>query len=206
MPGTFVPFVNCAEVVIRGLMADQEVLLTLGAFSPDGWDFAHLGELADQIANWCTENLLPVLVDDLTINEVVATDLTTNTGPQAVSIVGLPASGGVVGIPVTNNTAFVMSFKTAARGRSFRGRNYVPSVRSDRMTDSSNFNDSVVNEMNSVYNELPSFFEAVSASHVVLSRFSGGVPRTTGVSTEVMQYIGRHPVGSQRRRVTGRGR
>jgi len=201
----FVPFTDCAEVVIKGSLAAQSAFLTLGFTKAGGYSSTDLQDLADGVANWVTGDLLTFLVDDLSIAEVVATDLSSDSAPVAVSTVGLPASGAITGVPVPNNVALVVSFKTAARGRSFRGRNYVPSCRADSMVNSTQFTTAYAGDIQGAYEAMALTLGAIGNTHVVLSRFHDNTPRVTGVATPVTAYLGRQAVGTQRRRVIGHG-
>jgi hypothetical protein len=201
----FIPFPNCAEAVIQGVMAGQDVLLTLGFQRLGGYDPETLSDLASTLAEWTTSTLLPKLVDDWTVLQIKVTDLSTDFAPVAFSSVGLPASGGVVGVPVTSNTAMVVSFKTANRGRSYRGRNYVPAIRADRNVDAGTYSTTDTSEIQSAYYAMQSATFATGDAHVVLSRYTGNAPRIEGVATPVLSYQAKQRVATQRRRVPGRG-
>src|SRR5436190_8965307 len=117
MPIPFIPFLDCAEVVVQGVSAGQAAYLTLGFYLPGGIFGTALQDLADGVANWVTGTLLTNLHAGFTVNQIKATDLGTVSAPVVFSAVGLPASGAVGGAALTNQNAFVMSFKTALRGR-----------------------------------------------------------------------------------------
>lgn len=186
-------------------MAAQSAFLTLGFTKAGGYAGTDLQDLADAVANWVTGDLLDFLVDDWTVNQVVATDLSSDSAPVAVSTAGLPDSGHIVGVPTPNNVALVVSFKTTARGRSYRGRNFVPAGRADSMTNSTQWSSAYVANLQGAYEGMALTLGAIGNTHVVLSRFNGGVRRVIGVATPVDAYIGRQPVGTQRRRVIGHG-
>lgn len=201
----FVPFTDCAEGVIQGVLAGQVVMMTLGLQKAGGFIGTDLQDTADEIALWVTTDLLPILVDDLEISQVKVQDLTSVVAPVVISTVGLPDNGGVVGVPLTNNAAFVMSFKTALRGRTARGRNYIPGPPTTSLQTATEFSTAFAASVAGVYEELRVKLNGIGVSHVVLSRFFEHVERTVGVSTLITNYLARIPVGTQRRRIIGHG-
>jgi len=206
MPGhPFVPFADCAEVVIQGETASQAAYLTLGMLHPGGIIGTDLQDLADVVADWVVNTLLTNLYAGFSVNSVKATDLNTVASPIAVSTTGLPASGGVGGASLTNQNCFVMSFKTALRGRSYRGRNYIPGIPPAGLATPTTFSGAEVTAQQAAYAALATQIAVIGWQHVILSRFNGGSVRTVGVATPVTTYIGRVAIGTQRRRVIGHG-
>jgi len=201
----FIPFANCAEVVVQGVLASQQVFLTNGVQKASAFGGTDLQDIADIFASWVVSELLPILCDDLVINTIKASDLTTQFSPVAVSITGLPASGSVSGSPLTNQVAAVVSYKTAARGRSFRGRNYVPGAPVNSLQTATELTVTFVGNLVAAYQSLGIALGSANFNHVVLSRQENGVRRTNGVATIITDYIGRTALGTQRRRVIGHG-
>lgn len=205
MSDPFIPFANCAEVVIEGQLASQAAFLTLGVRKGSAFAGSDLDDIGNIVAEWVTTNLLPLLSDDLQIDLVKVTDLTTQFSPVAIVTTGLPANGSVTGVPVPNNCAAVVSFATGSRGRSFRGRNYVPAAPSAALQTTTLFYAAFATDLRDAYATLAAQLGIDGFDHVILSRFENGVRRTTGVATRVTEYIGRTAVGTQRRRVVGHG-
>lgn len=201
----FIPFLNCAEVVVEGQAAGQAAFITLGARFGGAIVGTALQDLADAVAGWVTTNLLPNLHAGLTINQIKATDLTTQFSPVVFSTVGLPASGSVGGAALTNQNAFVESFATLSRGRSNRGRVYVPGIPPGSLASTTTYSALFVAAMNTVFLALPTALSGVGWTHVILSRQENGIRRTIGQATVVTAYLGRVGVGTQRRRVIGHG-
>jgi len=205
MTHPFIPFANCAEVVCQGTLASQDVLLTNGVRKASPFAGTDLDDIADIFANWLTGTLLPILCDDLSMIFVKVSDLTTQFSPVAVSVTGLPATGSVSGSPLTNNVAAVISYKTAQRGRSFRGRNYVPGAPVGSLQTATELTSTFVTNLVAAYAGLGVSLASANFDHVVLSRQENNVIRTTGVATLIQDYIGRTALGTQRRRVIGHG-
>lgn len=140
----------------------------------------------------------------------------TSTGSYIVdqsSVSGPVASFGAFTSPAgassifsaPNNAAFVVTHRTAQRGRSFRGRSYISGIPADQINGSrvsSGFLSTAVSAFNNMR------VEAAAALYpfVIVSRFTNGSPRTTGVASEVTACVAvDDAVDSQRRRLPGRG-
>jgi len=201
----FIPFANCAEVVLQGTMGAQAAYLTFGFQNAGAWSGSQLQDLADAMAGWATAHLLPILHNSYEVDLVKATDLTTEFAPVAVSVAGLPQAGGVSGSASPNNVNMVVSFKTVNRGRSFRGRNYVPGVPPGNLQTTTTWTAAFAATMEGVYNDIFVDINPLGFTHVVLSRFNNSVRRTVGVATPVTQYLARVEIGTQRRRIIGHG-
>lgn len=201
----FIPFANCAEILIEGTLASQAADLTLACRKGSPFAGTDLQDIADLVAGWVVNTLLDFISDDYSANSVKVTDLTTQFSPVAFSTAGLPANGAVTGIPVPNNVAAVVSFATNNRGRSFRGRNYIPGAPSAELQTTSEFQSTYAASLAGAYQDLADGLGVAGFDHVILSRQENGVRRTTGVATRVTEYLGRTPVGTQRRRVIGHG-
>ncbi len=201
----FIPFANCAEIVCEGVMAGQNTFLTFAFTKTGGYIGTDLQDLADEIAGWLVSDLAPIQNAGVTWVNVKATDLTTETSPVVNSTAGLPVNGGVSTGAVTNQVALVVSFKTALRGRSYRGRNYIMGVPTADLSTTTEYTAAAANVFASKYLDLVTTLVPPGNVHVILSRFNNGVRRTIGVATAVTEYIGKTPVATQRRRIIGHG-
>jgi len=65
------------------------------------------------------------LTTDWNALSCVVTDLRVEGGPQYTADSGFPLVGGDSGAPLPNTVALVVTWRTATRGRSFRGRTYL---------------------------------------------------------------------------------
>jgi hypothetical protein len=202
----FVPVPNCAEVEIRQQCDNQLIENTLYFEHATPPTATELQALADSIEAWWGDSILPLLSNTLTYRETYVTDLSEATGPTATQAGFAPAAGGSPDNHAPNNVSLCVSFRTAGRGRSSRGRNYVAGIPSTGVNGdliSQTFTDSVVAAYNNlnVLGNLPSGW-----TWVVVSRFSGGAARATGVAFPVTRALAvDRIVDSQRRRLPGRG-
>lgn len=201
----FIPFSNCAEIVIQGEQAGNAAYLTQGVAKGSAFGGTDLQDIADIAADFAATGLGPLLHSSLTWDAVKVTDLTTQFSPTFLGGAGLPAACTGSGAEVPSQVAVVMNFPTIQRGRSFRGRNYVPGGLATQLTDASHFASAYVSSIQAAY---VAYFAALllgGFTPVILSRQENGVRRTTGVHTAILGPVGRLPVGTQRRRVSGHG-
>lgn len=210
----FVPAPNTALVELRGLMDGQQVENTLyfrlgATISP-----SQLIDLCNNIEGWWLANYAPLTSNAHSLVEIVATDLTTATSASvSVSPVGGdPGEQSSGFLPM--NASLAVSFRTAARGRSFRGRNYFIGL-TESQVDGNQVQLGTVGAIQDAYELLlPSggLFDE-DWIWVVVSRFSGvdgdgvPVPRTTALTTPIISVvIVDRTIDSARRRLPGRGR
>lgn len=210
MPFIAVP--STAEVELIQVLDGQQIENTLYVAQSTAWDGPALNQLCDVVADWWTTNMAPLVSDQVTLITVEATSLESATAPVGANTTGTP-SVGLGGPPVPNNCALAVSFRTALRGRSFRGRNFVAGlVEAD--VNRSHVDATLVGQIQDAYN---AFLTAVSdapvgGTWVVVSRFSGvdssghPIPRGTGIATPVTSaLVVDDVIDSQRRRLPGRG-
>jgi len=160
--------------------------------------------LTNAVAGWFGAVLAPLLSDDWSTERVIGTDLTTATGYRfesaAVSI------GGVSGEANPNNVAAVVSFRTDQRGRSSRGRNFVPGIPGGAVTLNT-LDPAFISDLVDAYLLLmgPGTFLA-GWEMVVVSRFTGGAARVSGLAIPVTNIlmVG-NSVRSMRSREIGHG-
>jgi hypothetical protein len=124
----------------------------------------------------------------------------------------VPAFGDLNDAPLPNNVTLTVSFRTANRGRSFRGRNYVVGLGETQVAGNT-VAPSVITAFDGIYSQLLASPVAAIATWVVVSRFSGvdpvtkePIPRVTGIATPITSVtVVDNVVDSQRRRLPKRG-
>ena len=104
-----------------------------------------------------------------------------------------------------NSAALAVSFRTAARGRTARGRNYVFGMPQAYLVSNS-FSAPFVNGVQSAYNTLIGVAADNGYTWVVASRYENNAPRTSGLTRPVTAAVVVDEVlDSQRRRLPKRG-
>ena len=201
----FIPIPNAVEVVIYFTLGGQEVALTLGVKRTAPATEENLEDIIGAIDSWRIAELVPITTAALSASRIKATALDSDSAPSVELPAGAPLAGTLAGDSVPNNAALAVSFYTDQRGRSYRGRNYVPGLSAGNLASTSTFATAVLAGLLAAYVELPTALGSVGAEHAVLSRQHNGAPRTTGVATPVTAYGGNVQIDSQRRRLAGRG-
>jgi len=121
----FIPAPNIVMAEIRASLDSQHIenrimVDVLTAVTPT---------LVENVANvvnvWAQEHYFSHLPQAVTLNEVVATDMSVDTGSQFSIAPTGPFTGALTNAPLPNECTFCVSLRTAARGRSARGRFYV---------------------------------------------------------------------------------
>jgi len=209
----FIPVPNAAAVEIRFLLDGQHIENTLGFERADAVTEANLTDLNGAVTGWWLENMAPLQPTALQLVEVVCTDLTTDSGPQ-VTIAPATEQFGLVDSPaLPNNVSLCVSFRTGHRGRSSRGRNYIPALWEAGVV-ANTVGGTIVTAFAAAYTELITDTGLADAgwTWVVISRFSGvdadhhPIPREEGTVLPVTSVTIVDPiVDSMRRRLPGRG-
>lgn len=203
----FVSIINACQAELRLRWTNQNIALTLGFYRADGWTETRLLTLADLLADWWYNRLRQQQGASVSLREVYCRDLTTSSGPAATSL----KHTGTIGTQTSNlnmplNGAYVVSFRTALRGRANRGRNYVPLSSYNYLDNQSNVNLTWAQNVRAAYEALlpGGAYDPTPARWVVLSRqidhqiIGRAIPITAVVLTD-------NRTDSQRRRLPGRG-
>jgi len=196
---------NIAQVQCVGTVDGQTTINDL-YFEISGGviDVVNLTTLGSAMALWFVNTLAPLLSDDWSAQRVIATDLTTQTGPRVDF--GAAAPGGVTGEANPNNVAACVSLRTASRGRSARGRNFVPGIPGAEVTLNT-LSNTFINDLLSAYVLLvgPGTF-LPGWQLVVLSRQTAGALRPVGIGFPVTDVVmTTDKVKSMRSRSVGNG-
>lgn len=201
----FIPVPLTAQFNLRGLWQGERWENTLYLANTVAWTEASLANEAENLADWWIASMRPNLHETCSLTEVYAVDLASDAGPTATHTVSPAAVGLVTGQSMPNNVSLCISFRTGARGRSYRGRNYVPGL-SETTVVGNTVIEANVNALVAAYEELISPSLVVEHPWVVVSRYTNGAARSTGVRTSITAVVVvDHIVDSQRRRLPGRG-
>lgn len=208
----FVPVPNTFEAEIRMLCAGQRIENTLYFRPQVEGDDPSLSNLGASLLIWWNTFYAVCIPTEVTLREIHITNLTTATSPIHTQPAPAPAPTGDRITPVLpNNATLAVSFRTGARGRSFRGRNYLAALAEGDVVEST-VSAALQVDVLAAYNALLAPAISDNFQWVVVSRYSGvdaegdPIPRTTGIATDVLSVVIVDPiVDSQRRRLPGRG-
>lgn len=180
---------------------NNQYFKSTGTFFPA--DAIALGDAA--IDAW-KNNVRSITGKDVYLDNVVVTDISSATGTQIVDTTGLPSVGTAADPALPGNVTAALSFRTALRGRSFRGRNYLVGI-----TDAQRVGDSLpstaITAFLVAWNAY--FADIITAlptlAHSVVSWCQDGAWVNPGTVTAVTNLQLEGTLDSQRRRLSGRG-
>lgn len=127
----FVPAPNIIMVEARCTMDGQNVENRFMCHSPSAVDAAMVEDVAIAVWNWWENDYATVLTNQVTLREVVATDLTVADGVQFTYAPDTTTTGTFGGVPLPNEVSLCISLRTGNRGRSARGRYFQLQVPED---------------------------------------------------------------------------
>jgi len=173
---------------------------------------ADLIVLGTAIRDWWIAQYKPLVSSACELREVVVSSMTTASSAQVTVTPTATAAGSAGANIMPGNVTMSVSFRTALRGRSFRGRNYVAGMTEDQVAGNI-FVSTITGTWKSAYEAIAAAIASTGWTWVVVSRFSGvdavtkvPIPRATGVTTPVLAVVVVDDfVDSQRRRLAGRG-
>ena len=202
----FVPAPDVIQAELRFLNQGQRCENVLYFQGSAGVNPSLADNLGEALANWWEANFAPTTSNQMSLTEVYMTDLTSNDSFTVSYTAGLPIVGESAIEPLPNNCAHCVSFRTAGRGRSARGRNYVMGMTENDCAGSI-ISTSVVNAHVTAYSFLPGAGGFVPGLQwVIVSRFLNKAPRTTALVRPVTSVLSvDNVIDSQRRRLPGRG-
>lgn len=203
----FVPVADTYQVELRMSYLDQQVENTLYFQAKPDAATPTLAALANEVLLWWNASIRPYLSSQVTLREIYVTDLSSVDGEAYTFTPPTPLPvGGDTAAALPGNVSLAVSFRTAKRGRSFRGRNFIVGLVEPAVTGN-NVSADFANGMSDGYNDLLSGSLSDDWSWGVVSRYTNNLPRAAGVFTPVTSAIVVDTVvDSQRRRLPGRGR
>lgn len=203
MPFIPVPNVCQAELIFNWNGQVVENVLHYSKSSP--WTIDTLGDLAAELKAWWDTGMQPIVAATLSLTQIKMTDLASATGPVLNYNTGLPLAGLSGSPSMPNSIAVVITKRTDLRGRSYRGRIYHCGLTEEQCLNSA-LASGVASGLLAVYAATDVFsVTGDEAIQCVVSRYSNGVPRVTGIATPVTNFTTDGIIDSQRRRLPGRG-
>lgn len=134
------------------------------------------------------------------LERFTATDETEQDGLAFIKTLTTPRAGTAGGALNPNNVAACLSLRTGLRGRSFRGRQYIGGqLETNNIGDV--INPDYIADALDVFGELQDAMLTGGFTWVVASRYSGGAPRITGVTTPITEIRMNDRIDTQRRRL-----
>lgn len=201
----FLPTPNVVSAELRCLLDQQRVENTLYFQRLDGWNVSAATSLGYALIEWWQNNIAPMSCAVLSLGAVHVTDQSASDG-FAIDVVPLiQTQGEDPNAAVPNNVAICVSFRTQARGRSGRGRNYAMGFPENRVAVSY-VEPALVAAYVSAYRELPSVANTQGATWGIVSKQINGVTRNAGLFRPITSVLAvTNVVKTQKRRLPGAG-
>lgn len=198
---TFVPIVNCWRIsmVYRYTTSQLLAVNTFGVYDPVGpFDATRAATWANTFKSWWSTNVKAYVHTGCQLEQINVVDESSSSGTSIQYVTGLPIVGTDANGAAPQDSAPVITWRTASRGRSYRGRTYHVGAAKNMFTvDGTAVDTALAGSLGTAYTALIAAIPAASAtcSLVVLSK-------TLASHTDILTAQGRTHIGSQRRRVT----
>lgn len=208
MPFIPVPAAILAELVHQ--TPGGQAVNTLWFTSPLTHDASLLGDLVTMLEGWFATDINPLQSSQVELVSIKATSQISDTSPAIEYPLTPPIVGADASPVLPSNVTAAVTFLTAFRGRSNRGRNYVIGLGEGHISGDE-LTDAMVNAYVAGYLGLIADASAAGFTWVVASRYSGvdangdPIPRVSGQTTPVTNVKMDNTVDSQRRRLRHRG-
>jgi hypothetical protein len=201
----FIPVPNTASVEMIYEVLGQRCENIFYAKQNSPFSEVTLTDLAEVFVTWFNAYGKQMTHSQCVLSKIVAKDLSSSSGSAIEFIAGLPVAGEITTAnPAPLNVTAAVSFGTASRGRSYRGRIYqvalvVTQFAGNQLTTFYR------GQLITAYGALVSAVTTAGFTMSVVSRFHNKLPRSTGVATTITSVSVDINTDSQRRRLAGRG-
>jgi hypothetical protein len=204
---TFVPAANTLEARMRFVWGTQLAENTLYFQGSAGVTTTLATTLGNNLINWWNTHFKAPSPTNFGLNQVYITDLTSQTSFTVTVTTGLPSLGSSTVESLPFNCAMCISFRSANRGRSGRGRNYVGGLTEADQASSVIVSSRVTGAVTSYQQLIGAGTFTPGLQFVIVSRFQNKLPRPSALVQPVINVLAVDSIiDSQRRRLQGRGR
>lgn len=202
----FIPTPDAAQANIRYLFDGQEVQNTLSFVKQGGFLSGDFTDLATELASAWAANVMPLISNAVVLREVNVVDQSSATGPS-ISLPVVPnIPGGQSSPALPNSVALAVSLRSTGRGRSSRGRIFLPGLVESQVSANA-ITLALADQVTAAVDNVRTALGALGFDMVVISREANGVPRLNGLPFPIVAVVVVDPVvDSQRRRLPKRGR
>ena len=202
----FIPTPNGIKVCLRFTKAGQQVCNVFHVMGPSSVTVTDLETIAGIFVSAWNDHMKAVTTPDVSLDAVEVVDISTAGGLGIEYTTGLPLTGTSSGNPTPNNVTVATKLLTGRTGRSYRGRSYAVGLSTNNLgTNAQTITSAMATVLSSFFAELITNLATSDFPLAVLSLFTGGAPRTSGVLTEVNGTSTNLTLDSQRRRLPERG-
>lgn len=202
----YIPIADVAKIELIHTQDSQRVENVYHVHKSSGaWDATTLTAMCAVFKGWFDASLKAQVSSGVSLVLIVATDQTSKTAPRVEYTTGLPIAGTNAGTVLPNNATCAISWRTALRGRSYRGRTYHIGLTQTQVT-ANTVGAGTLTALSTAYAALMTAVNTSGYQLVVASRFQDHLPLLFGVATPITAITIDGSVDSQRRRLPGRGK
>lgn len=192
---------DCAEAVIHALANTQPIVNRLNFKFASGYTQTDIDNLAAAVDAAMASHYLPICSSSVAYSHVHVRGLTNIIDLESDNATSA-GSGSAGASSVAANVTLCVTLHTGFTGRSARGRFYGFPTVDGSLTSILAFTGAYVTALEDVVAAIFANASAANWTPVVLSRFSGGVKRTTAVATTITNATARNAlIDSQRGRL-----
>lgn len=196
----FIPVPNTAAVSIGFINNGKPGSNNIHFSKATPWSLADLSALGTYIQTWFSTFPLAQAHTLFSWQDYRIMDLETASSPVLEQNFSSVITGLETSNPLPNNVAFVVTFRTVNRGRSFRGRIYQSGI-AEAHCNGNLVTTTYANAIEGFWDYPASTTPPAGSWHSVVSRFSNNAPRAAGINTPVTGYDTNTQVDTQRRRM-----
>lgn len=186
----FIPTIGAIELIIHFTFGGVPCSITLtvgtGGVPPTATQLEDAALLAN---GWATGTLGDFLSNQVGFTGVTAYDLTSASSPTFEVVNAPPIAGAVADPAVMMNSAIVSSFRTANRGRSARGRNFVAGIPNASKLDPGHFTTTTAADILGAYLTWLAAAATGGFTWVVNSKYTNKAPRLSGFLQQINAVI-----------------
>jgi len=199
-PRPFIPAENTAKLEFRYTVLGEKAMNVVYFQKGTQWNSSELDDLVTAAEALWTSELQALQHPEVTLNELVATDIHEDDGAQVTEPVGADGTAEIT--PLPNNVTLAISFRTGFTGRSRRGRLYHIGLGEQYVVDNA-VSAIVAGSILGAYGDmLTGIATNTSSDHVIVSYCGDGDWRTSALVTPVTSYtLTDTTVDTQRKRL-----
>ena len=190
---------NGVKVEINALQNNVPVVNVHHIKTPSGVSSADLDDILAVYDAWWTASK-GTFHSSYVLQNFTATDISVANGTQTIFPYAGGSAGTASGVAAAANAAVCASLRTEFTGRSFRGRWFFGGLAQSTLSDAQSISSGAASAIATVVTSLIDALAVVNMTFSVLSRYSAGVLRATGILTEILSVLVDTKVDSQRRR------
>ena len=177
-----------AEAVVQMLQNTVIVSFSMYAKQAVAYDSDLIQDLADATDSWMATELLPFLSNQVSYTMTNVRGLESENDVERSQDAGA-GIGGIAAVPLPNNIAFVVKRLSGLTGRSARGRVYVPGIPVTAQSSNENFvGQTFADDILGAFNDFATYLSGTGWTPVIVSRYTAGAKRLTGVTFPVVNW------------------